>query len=99
MDLNDLPLCARYGQPPRTMIDMFDDTKRALRDRESRSLMVDVTAHAHVFGRAAGAWVCETIIERAKAMPDVWIATRQEIARHVLACVWRFSRKPCQSRT
>ncbi|MFN0301154.1 MAG: polysaccharide deacetylase family protein [Burkholderiales bacterium] len=87
MDLNDLPLCVRYGQPPRMMIDMFDDTIRALRDRESRSLMIDVTAHAHVFGRAAGAWVYETIIERAKAMPDVWIATRQEIARHVLASV------------
>jgi peptidoglycan/xylan/chitin deacetylase (PgdA/CDA1 family) len=87
MDLNDLPLCVRYGQPPRMMIDMFDDTMRALRDRESRSLMVDVTAHAHVFGRAAGAWVYETIIERAKAMPDVWIATRQDIARHVLASV------------
>ncbi|MFM9882266.1 MAG: polysaccharide deacetylase family protein [Burkholderiales bacterium] len=87
MDLNDLPLCVRYGQPPRMMIDMFDDTMRALRDRESRPLMVDVTAHTHVFGRAAGAWVYETIIERAKAMPDVWIATRQEIARHVLASV------------
>jgi len=87
MDLNDLPLCVRYGQPPRVMIDMFDDTMRAVRERESRAIMVDVTAHTHVFGRAAGAWVFETIIEKAKAMSDVWITTRRAIARHVLASV------------
>ncbi|MSQ20969.1 MAG: hypothetical protein EXR39_15785 [Betaproteobacteria bacterium] len=87
MDLNDLPLCVRYGQAPRVMIDMFDDTMRAIRDREARALLIDVTAHTHVFGRAAGAWVYETLIEKAKAMPDVWITTRRDIARHVLTSV------------
>jgi len=85
MDMNDLPMCVRYGQAPRAMLELFDDTVRAARERETRALMLDVTAHTHVFGRASGAWVYEEIIERAKAMPDVWIATRMEIAQHVLA--------------
>lgn len=87
MDLNDLPLCVRYGQAPRVMLDMFDDTLGAMRNRERRALMVDVTAHTHVFGRAAGAWVYETLIERAKKLDDVWIATRREIAEYVLGQV------------
>lgn len=87
MDINDLPLCVRYGQPPRAMLDLFDDTLRAMRERETRPLILDVTAHTHVFGRASGAWVYDEIIARAKGYGDLWVATRKQIAEHVLANV------------
>jgi hypothetical protein len=51
---------------------------------ETVPLMLDVTAHTHVMGRASGAWVYEEIIRRVKDADDVWICTRAQMARHVL---------------
>lgn len=84
MDVNDLPICIRYGHGPRHMLDVFNDTLAAMR-REDAPLMMDVTAHTHVMGRASGAWVYEDIMAQVKAAPDVWICTREAMARHVLA--------------
>ncbi|MGQ3115211.1 MAG: hypothetical protein ACT6UH_16100 [Hydrogenophaga sp.] len=86
MDVNDLPTCIRYGQGPRHMLDTFDDTFAAMR-AERAPLMLDVTAHTHVMGRPSGAWVYDEIMARVKAADDVWICTREEMARHVLKTV------------
>ena len=83
MDVNDLPTCIRYGQGPRHMLETFEDTFTAMR-AETVPLMLDVTAHTHVMGRPSGAWVYDAIMARVKATPDVWICTRDEMARHVL---------------
>ena len=84
VEVNDLPLHVRHGNPPRTMLEVFEDTFERLRT-EDRAASIDVTVHAHVFGRPAGAWVYETILERVAGMPEAWVATRSEIADHVLA--------------
>ncbi|MDN4592040.1 polysaccharide deacetylase [Xenophilus aerolatus] len=84
MDVNDLPTCIRYGQGPRHMLDTFDDTLAAMRAEEA-PLMLDVTAHTHVLGRPSGAWVYDEIMARVKKAGDVWVCTREEMARHVLA--------------
>jgi hypothetical protein len=47
--------------------------------------MIDVTCHAHIFGHPRGAYYYGKIIEAAAGANDVWIGTRAEIARHVLA--------------
>jgi len=49
--------------------------------------MIDVTAHTHVYGRAFGAWVFDEAMRVAKRAREVWIGTRAEMARHVLAFV------------
>ncbi len=85
MDVNDLPTCIRYGQGPRHMLDTFNDTFAAMRDRETAPLMLDVTAHTHVLGRPSGAWVYDEIMAIVKRAPDAWICTREEMARHLLA--------------
>lgn len=85
MDVNDLPTCIRYGHPPRALLDAFHDCLAAMRDRESAPLMLDVTAHTHVLGRPSGAWVYEDIMKAVLQQPDVWVTTRAEMARHVLA--------------
>ena len=87
MDINDLPFCIRYGRSPGELLQTFDDTIKAYREREAVPLMLDVTAHTHVFGRPSGAWVYEAIIERTKKLDDVWICTRMQMAQHVLASV------------
>ncbi len=84
MDVNDLPTCIRYGHGPRHMLEAFKDTFAAMREHESVPLMLDVTAHTHVLGRPAGAWVYDEIMGLVKAAPDVWICTREEMARYVL---------------
>jgi peptidoglycan/xylan/chitin deacetylase (PgdA/CDA1 family) len=83
MDVNDLPHSVRYGNPPRALLELFTDTLAAAR-REDRPLMIDVTAHTHVYGRAFGAWVFDEAMRAAKRARDVWIGTRAEMARHVL---------------
>jgi peptidoglycan/xylan/chitin deacetylase (PgdA/CDA1 family) len=84
MEVNDLPTCVRYGHPPRVLIDSFEDALQAFTGRETGPLMLDVTAHTHVLGRPAGAWVYDEIIQRAQARDDLWITTRAEMARFVL---------------
>lgn len=83
MDVNDLPICIRYGHAPRHMLQVFDDTFAALRAEPGPS-MLDVTAHTHVMGRASGAWVYDTLMGRVQQCDDVWICTREQMARHVL---------------
>jgi peptidoglycan/xylan/chitin deacetylase (PgdA/CDA1 family) len=87
MDVNDLPHSVRYGNPPRALLELFTDTLAAARTREDGPLMIDVTAHTHVYGRAFGAWVFDEAMRVAKRARDVWIGTRAEMARHVLAFV------------
>ncbi len=87
MEVNDLPHAVRYGNAPRAMVEVFDDTLQAMREREQGPLMLDVTAHTHCFGRAYGAWAYEAIMERVKGQDDLWVGTRLEIAKHVLAVV------------
>jgi len=84
MDVNDLPTTIRYGNAPRAMLEQFNDVFAAMREREQVPLILDVTAHTHVFGRPSGAWVYDEIMGIVKNTSDVWITTRAEMARYVL---------------
>jgi len=84
MDVNDLPTTIRYGNAPRAMLEQFNDVFTAMRERETVPLMLDVTAHTHVFGRPSGAWVYDEIMGIVKNTSDVWVTTREEMARYVL---------------
>jgi len=81
-EVNDLPMYMRHGQPPRVMLEVFEDWLQCARDREQGAVRVDPAIHAHVFGRPLGMSVYERIIEVAKDAPDVWIGTRSEAATH-----------------
>ncbi len=83
MDVNDLPICVRYGQGARHMLDVFQDTIAAMR-AEQVPLQLDVTAHTHVMGRPSGAWVYGEIMARVKASDDIWVCTREQMARYLL---------------
>lgn len=80
MEVNDLPVCLRHGNNPRTLLDVFRDTVAWCRARESGPLHIDVTVHAHYFGRPAGAWVYDAIVSEVRSSPDIWIATRSQVA-------------------
>jgi len=80
MEVNDLPVCLKNGNPPRTLLDVYRDTVAWALEHEEGPMQIDVTVHAHYFGRPAGAWVYDAILAEAVANPDVWIGTRSQIA-------------------
>jgi len=83
MDVNDLPLYMKHGQPPGVYVDNFVEWLRYVRKREKGAVKMDPTVHAHCFGRPAGIWAFERCMEIAKKSKDVWIGTRGEVAEHV----------------
>jgi peptidoglycan/xylan/chitin deacetylase (PgdA/CDA1 family) len=83
-DVNDMP-SMKYGHPPRAMVETFEEHLARIAERREGPVIVDVTSHAHIFGRPHGAYHYEKIIRIAASTPDIWIATRAEIAELVLA--------------
>lgn len=84
MEINDLPLYMRHGQSPRQLIELFDDWLAYGRVHDHEVLKIDPTVHAHVFGRPIGAMMLDRLLETATAADDLWIATRGDVARHLL---------------
>ncbi len=78
MEINDLPMTVRYGQPTRELAASFAYEAQALA-RSRRTGLVDVTLHAHVGCRTAGLAALAEIIAEARRL-DFWIATRGDIA-------------------
>lgn len=83
-DVNDMP-SMKYGHPPRMMLAAFEEQLGRIAERREGPVIVDVTAHAHIFGRPHGAHYYEKIIQIAAGSPDIWIATRLDIAEFILA--------------
>ncbi len=82
MEINDLPHAMRFGRSPRQFIELYDDTFAAALAGDE-ALLIDVTAHAHCYGRPAGAAAYEAIAMKARERDDIFIATREAIASHV----------------
>lgn len=85
MDINDLPHSNRYGNIPGDFVRAFEEELAESAKADPAPFMLDVTAHCHAYGRPNGAWTFNAMMKIAKARNDVWIATRDEIARHALA--------------
>jgi peptidoglycan/xylan/chitin deacetylase (PgdA/CDA1 family) len=84
MEINDLPHAMRFGRSPQQFVDLFDALLARLLREQDEAVLIDVTAHAHVYGRPAGAWAYGDIARSAAARTDIWVATRGEIAQHAL---------------
>ncbi len=82
MEVNDLPLHIRYGNPPSQMVDVFKSTFDYLQRQRDEIAKIDVTIHAHVFGRPAGIWTYEEIVKMVRSAGNVFSGTREEIVRH-----------------
>jgi peptidoglycan/xylan/chitin deacetylase (PgdA/CDA1 family) len=83
-DVNDMP-AMKYGNPPRMMLEAFDEVIGIARERDDELRIIDVTMHAHIFGHNRGAHYFEKIIEKAAQATDIWVGTRAQVADHVLA--------------
>ena len=82
-DVNDMPFM-KYGNPPKLMLESFEENL-AIARKSKGPHAIDVTVHAHIFGRPRGAHYFGEIVARAAAASDVWVATRLDIAQFMLA--------------
>jgi hypothetical protein len=85
-DVNDMR-SMKDGAPVSVMVSTFEEQLARLREYaqyESGPAQIDCTVHAHIFGRPHGAFYFQRVVELAAKSPDVWVATRLQIAQHVL---------------
>ena len=85
METNDLPLVIKHGYSPDTFRANFADTVAAALDSPHPALHLDITAHTHVAGRVGMAAAFEAAIADVASDPRVWIGTRGQASRLVLA--------------
>jgi peptidoglycan/xylan/chitin deacetylase (PgdA/CDA1 family) len=78
LDVNDLPVTVRYGQPARELFSTFTDVVAGLEDL-GRIAYIDATVHAHVGARPAGMAALRQIVAHAREH-GMWIATRSDVA-------------------
>lgn len=83
MEINDLPHAMRFGRSSAQYVELFDKALARMLADDGEAVMIDVTAHAHVYGRPAGAWAFEAVAASVGSRDDIWLATRGEIAQHV----------------
>lgn len=82
LEVNDVPMNVRYGQPAREMATTFHDLVEAVTG-EDRLAYIDVTVHAHVGARPLGLSALGRILAEAKDR-GLWIATRTEALDHLV---------------
>ncbi len=81
MEVNDFPLCIRYGHSPEAFVRTLQSILDGWSDIRSPAACLDLTAHAHVFGRPAGAIAFKQAIRLAQANAAAWLTTHAELSR------------------
>jgi hypothetical protein len=81
MEVNDMPLYIRYGNEPdaftRTLTKIIEGWPRL----GSPYACLDITVHAHVFGRPYGALALLDSLAAVKRCPHCWLTDHAELAR------------------
>ena len=80
MEVNDLPITIRHGNEPEAFTRTLKRILDGWRSIGSPVATLDVTAHAHVFGRPSGAIEFKAAIEMVKNLDWVWLTTHEQLA-------------------
>lgn len=73
MEVNDFPLCIRYGNEPDMFVRVLKSMLDGWSDIRSPAACLDLTVHAHVFGRPAGAIAFKAAIKLAQQSGHAWM--------------------------
>ena len=84
MEVNDMPLVVRYGNPHRAYFQVFQELFERLYQAEPAPTFLDVTVHAHVFGRPLGGRIFDEVIRFCRGLGDLWHPTHSQVADLVL---------------
>ena len=80
MEINDFPLLVRYGNEPEAFVRTLSAMLEGWRSIRSPHACLDLTAHAHVFGRPAGAIAFKNAIEMCRENSQTFMTHHAEIA-------------------
>jgi len=84
-EINDFTLLTRRGHTTDEYRDiLIDELDQLYVEGEKASRIMNVGLHPHVSGRAYRLRALREFIEHAKSLPDVWWATREELAEWYL---------------
>lgn len=85
MNVNDMPLYVRYGNPAANYFaGLKDEFENWYAKHPEEKAVYWITVHSHVFGRPYGAVQYQKAMQYIKSLPYVWIAQPHEIASTVL---------------
>jgi peptidoglycan/xylan/chitin deacetylase (PgdA/CDA1 family) len=82
-DVNDYFWYAANFSPPSAFVEAFRASFDVLYHEGGQTL--GIVTHAMIFGRPLGVWALDQCIQYAKQFPNVWFATRQQVAECILA--------------
>lgn len=82
VEFNDLPHAMRFGRTPGQFVEMFREALDGIRRQPPETIILDIFAHGHCYGRPAAAWAIDEIAALCKADPSLWLTTRAQIAAH-----------------
>ena len=74
IDFNDLPHAMRFGRTPRQFVDMFFEALEAIESQPAETIILDIFAHGHCYGRPAAAWAIDEIARRCVERGNLWMA-------------------------
>lgn len=82
MEVNDMPLYVRYGSEPAAFTNVFERIVTGWPAPDGRPFCLDITVHAHVFGRPYGAIEFEKTLAVARRLSDrIWLTHHAQLAR------------------
>jgi len=88
LDTNDMKMWAEPAYTARAWLDYAVDSFDTLyAENAPGARMLSVGVHLRIIGRPGRSWAFDRLLQHVGAKPDVWIATRRQIAEHfALAC-------------
>jgi len=85
VEFNDLPHAMRFGRTPGQFVDLFTEALDGIKSQPAETVILDVFAHGHCYGRPAAAWAIDRIAALCTADAALWPTTRAQIAAHCRA--------------
>jgi peptidoglycan/xylan/chitin deacetylase (PgdA/CDA1 family) len=82
VEFNDLPHAMRFGRTPGQFVDLFTEALAGIRRQPAETIILDVFAHGHCYGRPAAAWAIDEIARICAEDKALWPTTRLGIAAH-----------------
>lgn len=82
VEFNDLPHAMRFGRTPTQFVEMFRDALTGLKTQPPETIIIDIFAHGHCYGRPAAAWAIDEIARLCRDDESLWLTTRSAIAAH-----------------
>lgn len=80
-EVNDFPLVIRYGNEPEAFVRALTSILEGWPEIGSPPACLDLTAHAHVFGRPAGAMAFKAAIRRAQQSALTFMTDHSQLAQ------------------